>query len=202
MLKDTFMDYYQLDVGALALDGVPGGTALLERLAFYGTADSFLRPEESDIREMMRLCEQLQEHVQMKNMPMSFAKTVELLSLLCRLYGEGGKQADFYISAHTQKVLKYMESNYFESVTIAKLSKVAGVSASYLSRIFRQETGMGVHEYLNRYRISKASVLLHTQNISDVAYQCGFSDCSHFISVFKKQFRCTPKAYQKRLQTN
>ena len=202
ILKDTFTDYYQLDVGMLALDMVPGGMGLLEQLARFGANGSFLRPEENAIREMMQLCNQLQEQVRLRNMPMAFAKTVELLSLLCRLYQEGGKRAEFCLSLHTQRTLKYIESHYSESITIATLSGTTGVSTSYLSRIFRQETGMGIHEYVNQYRITKAAVMLRSQSISDVAYQCGFSDCSHFISVFKKQFGCTPKAYQKRLQAD
>lgn len=200
ILTDTFTDYYQLDLGMLALESVPGGTELLEQLAAYGEKESFLRPEESRVREMMQMCKQLQEFIRMGDMLLAFAKLLELLSLLCRIFQKGGRTSGFLLSPHTQQVLKYMEDHYPEPVTIDDLSGITGVSPSYLSRIFRLETGAGIHEYLNQIRITKAAAFLRSQSVSEVAYQCGFSDCSHFIAVFKKQVGCTPGAYQKLLQ--
>lgn len=202
MLRDTYMDYYQLDLGMLALEAIPGGTALLEQIARCGEAESFLRPGEGDIREVMQLCKQLQEAVQGKAWPLAFAKTVELLSLLSGIYQKGGRVSAFSLCPHTQQALKYLEANFSEPITISALTQITGVSASYLSRVFRQDTGVGIHEYLTQYRVTQATALLRSHSVSEVAYLCGFSDCSHFIAVFKKQLGCTPKAYKQLLHAN
>jgi AraC-like DNA-binding protein len=78
-----------------------------------------------------------------------------------------------------------------------KDAKELGVSASFLSRIFKKEIGIPIHEYLNQYRISKSLSLLKTHSITEVGYICGFCDNSHFISIFKKYIGTTPMQYKK-----
>ena len=99
----------------------------------------------------------------------------------------------------------FKHSNRFTDVTAMLLldegfcPEKFNVSPSYLSRIFKKETGMGIHEYLMVYRVTKASKLLYKHSVADVCYMCAFSDSSHFISVFKKHFNVTPFQYKKML---
>ena len=74
-----------------------------------------------------------------------------------------------------------------------------GVSEDYLGRIFLQELGLSPMEYLNRYRIKEAKVLLnHTcASITEIADQVGFDDPAYFSRAFRKQVGISPRAYRK-----
>ena len=78
----------------------------------------------------------------------------------------------------------------------------AGVSPNYLSRKFRQATGMGVHEYLSFLRLQQAAVDLAetTDSITDVALRCGFSDSNYFKDCFKRRYGVSPRTYRKSAQ--
>jgi AraC-like DNA-binding protein len=68
------------------------------------------------------------------------------------------------------------------------------VSEDYLTRIFRKELGLSPWDYLNRYRIYLATILLKesTLTINEVASQTGFQDQAYFCRVFRKIKGCAP----------
>ncbi|WP_294483469.1 helix-turn-helix domain-containing protein [uncultured Ruminococcus sp.] len=73
-------------------------------------------------------------------------------------------------------------------------------SYDYLRKLFKSEMGMTPHSYLTNLRIHMAEKLLCSpdtveQNISEIAYICGYSDSLYFSRVFKKNFGCSPKNY-------
>ena len=73
------------------------------------------------------------------------------------------------------------------------------IDRTYLYRLFKEETGMSVIDYINNCRISKAEVLLIDENISikDVAYSVGFTDQMYFSKVFKKLRGQTPTEFRR-----
>jgi AraC-like DNA-binding protein len=73
-------------------------------------------------------------------------------------------------------------------------------SYDYLRKLFKSEVGMTPHDYLTGLRIQMAEKLLCStenveQNISEIAFVCGYSDSLYFSRVFKKYFGCSPKHY-------
>lgn len=99
---------------------------------------------------------------------------------------------------NVSRVLRYIDKNFGEQITIADLSKLCEVSESWLSRSFRHEVGVTIHSYLTSRRMRAAVTMLTERSISEISYVCGFSDSSHFISQFKKYFGMTPMEYKKR----
>jgi len=93
--------------------------------------------------------------------------------------------------------MEYIEKHYGQNVTVTAMAHALGVSASFLSRIFKKESGFTVHEYLNQYRILRSTEWLKDHSVSESAYACGFCDDSHFISLFKKHLKQTPLQYKK-----
>ena len=78
--------------------------------------------------------------------------------------------------------------------------KTIPFSYDYLRKLFKSEMGMTPHSYLTNLRIQMAEKLLCSsetveQNISEIAYICGYSDSLYFSRVFKKNFGCSPKNY-------
>lgn len=100
---------------------------------------------------------------------------------------------------YVQFALEKLMENYREKISIENIALELGVSASYLSRKFKQITKRTYLEVLNEYRIIQAVKLLGEgrYRVSEVAEKTGFSDYKHFYSVFKKYTGMTPTEYGK-----
>ncbi len=83
--------------------------------------------------------------------------------------------------------------------TILDLSHRVGLNHNQLTEGFRQMFGQTPFEYLRILRLEKARKLLtdHTCNVTEAAYEVGFSSPSHFTKNFRRAFGITPKALQK-----
>ena len=101
------------------------------------------------------------------------------------------------------RLIKYVENNYFLNLSLEEISKnIFYLNASYLSRLFKSQTGVAFSKYLLDYRMEKAREYLcdHQEiSVQEVASLTGFSDGSYFVKQFKKQYEETPGAYQKRM---
>ena len=96
------------------------------------------------------------------------------------------------------KVTNYIKRNCNEKLSLDSLAREVYLSKSYLSSMFKEETGISLTEYITKVRIEKSKKLL-TENsisISSIALQCGFKDQSYFTKVFKKETGTSPKKYR------
>ncbi len=196
--KQMHINYYQLDIGRDAFLAIPNGNLLIDRLIdLTAHTDSFLRPSPEKRKAALRLCGEIEASIQREECFLAYAKVIEFLSLLYSLYATPASvpRADF--SLRTSQIIRYIEKNYAEDVTVSEIANESGVSTSFLSRIFKKEIGIPIHEYLNQYRISKSLSLLETHSVTETGYLCGFCDSSHFISIFKKHMGLTPMQYKK-----
>ena len=75
---------------------------------------------------------------------------------------------------------------------------MCSVSESYLSSLFKKETGTTITDYINSTRIRQALILLNTSSlpIGEVASRCGFLDSNYFSRIFKKQLGLSPREYR------
>lgn len=97
-------------------------------------------------------------------------------------------------------VLKEIESNYAEELTIQELSHQVFITPQYLTRLFQRFLGCSAYEYLTTWRMNKAKELLLTfphAEVQEIARQSGFTDSSHFIAMFKKTTGMTPLEFRK-----
>lgn len=94
--------------------------------------------------------------------------------------------------------MDYIYDNLHTKMTLSELADAAGLSVSYLSKLFRAEVGMTVKEYITRKRVQAAENMLKYSEFSCLAisdYLC-FSSESHFIQVFRKHTGFTPKRFR------
>lgn len=98
--------------------------------------------------------------------------------------------------------MAYIHEHYAEPVSRETLAAVVGVSERYLTRCFKQETGITPVVYLNRYRVRQACRLLEAGEISvtEVAMACGFGDSTYFGKVFRAETGVSPRAWQRGLR--
>lgn len=94
----------------------------------------------------------------------------------------------------------YINRNYNQRISLSDIADASGFSPNYLSRKFKEDTGIGVHEYLTYVRLNKAAIeLAHTDHtITEVALNNGFSDSNYFKDAFHKAYGMSPRDYRKR----
>lgn len=107
-----------------------------------------------------------------------------------------------------RNVVGVIKSNILQNYTscdyeLDKYLRTVPFSYDYLRKLFKSEVGMTPHNYLISLRMQMAEKLLCSthgveQNISQIAYICGFSEPLYFSRVFKKNFGVSPKSYAER----
>jgi AraC-like DNA-binding protein len=92
--------------------------------------------------------------------------------------------------------LSYIRSNFFESIQITDLARLAGMSPRSYTQYFKSRTGKTVLKYITDTRVEYAKKrLCETGNIAFAALEAGFNDLSNFYRVFKKYTGKTPKQF-------
>ncbi|MDQ2721597.1 MAG: AraC family transcriptional regulator [Bacteroidota bacterium] len=84
----------------------------------------------------------------------------------------------------------------FQPITLNELANLSGRSLASFKRDFQKKYNASPKLWINEKRLSHASILLqHTsKNVSEIAYECGFENVSHFNKLFKKKYRIVPNA--------
>ena len=90
-----------------------------------------------------------------------------------------------------------IRQDYREKLSIELLAEEAGVSASYLSRKFKEAAGQTFLELLTRERLQKAMLQLASgkYRVYEVAEENGFGDYKNFCTVFKKYTKVSPREF-------
>ena len=93
-----------------------------------------------------------------------------------------------------KRVVEYVDSHLDETITLADMAAVAGLSRMYFAAQFRAATGIRPHEFLLRRRIDRAKqMLIETEmTLVDVALSVGFQNQAHFTTVFGRFVGETP----------
>ena len=102
-------------------------------------------------------------------------------------------------SLAVQKVMNYVNLNVAEPLTLKSLAAMCFISPSYLSALFKQETGSTLIDYINTQRVNRAAQLLVQNNhtIATVAEEVGILDVNYFTKIFKKTLGVTPTRYRR-----
>ena len=97
-----------------------------------------------------------------------------------------------------QLAIDYIYDNLHNKILLADMAEYAGISESYLSKLFLKETGQNVSAYVINKRIDAAkNLLVYTEySTSDISNFLNFSSESHFIATFKKITGITPKKFR------
>ena len=97
-----------------------------------------------------------------------------------------------------RKVLTQIDLDLTADLSLKVQTKALGVNASYLSTLFKKETGKTLTEYVNGKRIEYAIFLLNSTQlqIQAIAQYCGISDVNYFTRLFKTAVGKTPKEYR------
>lgn len=109
------------------------------------------------------------------------------------------KPKSIYAMQDTIEQIKiYTQRNYQKNITVEFLASLFYMNSSYLSHLFRRQTGQKYVQYLNNIRIEKAKELLQTtdRKLYQIARTVGYDNTKYFFRVFKKWTGVTPEQYR------
>ena len=93
-----------------------------------------------------------------------------------------------------RRVVDFVEARLDTPLTVSEIAVELELSPAYFSREFKKSIGRSPHQYIVDRRLERARHLLQTsqQNLSSIAYSCGFSSHSHMTELFRKRLGTTP----------
>jgi two-component system response regulator YesN len=127
----------------------------------------------------------------------------EMLRLLRDTGGRFIAQLEEWQQAHNRdtikKVIAFVEEHYAESCSLSDAASHVHFNPTYLSTIFKKETGEGFVNYVTKRRISQAKLLLANTDlkISEIAARVGYDDPNYFTTIFRKFTGCSPIQFRK-----
>lgn len=95
--------------------------------------------------------------------------------------------------------MEYINNHFVEDINLDKMSKHLCVNASYLSREFKRNTGFSVMEFIafKRIWLAREMLLYKDAQVTEIAYQVGYNNVTHFHWTFKKMIGISPNKYRK-----
>ncbi len=123
-----------------------------------------------------------------------------VLPMMLELTKAVSNEASAYSHPLSHHAMTYVRSHLSEPLDGDSVAEACGVSRKTLCTRFKQETGETFASYVRRLRVERARRLLDTTDceISQIAYQTGFSSQSHFQNVFKQLTGETPRGWRTR----
>ncbi|UUZ84679.1 AraC family transcriptional regulator [Paenibacillus sp. P26] len=100
---------------------------------------------------------------------------------------------------YSEAMMQWIEEHYHEEINLEKLAEQMHLSKSYVSKVFQQETGSCITDYVTARRIKQACRLLETTNLAveQIGDAIGYPNASYFIQLFKKEVGTTPHKFRK-----
>ncbi len=106
------------------------------------------------------------------------------------------KKAHRDCPASVRKCLHYIDAHLHETVRLAELAALTGLSAAYLSKLFHQYVGKTIGAYIMEQKLEAAQKLLEEgRGQKEIAYMLGFCSQTYFITRFKEAYGITPHRY-------
>ena len=100
-----------------------------------------------------------------------------------------------------ERARRMIQSQFSDELTLDALAREAGMSPFHFARLFRDLVGTPPHRYLRNLRLERAhSMLRDGASVTATCYDVGFSNLSHFIRSFRRQFGCAPSEERKKVQ--
>lgn len=150
----------------------------------------------ADPNSTLRLCHESRMRIEeahgIEDMCLGLSETVK------RLMDSVFHYSDIRHAQAIHLCMQYIETHYYEKISLEQLAEMVYLSPAYLSRVFKKETGSTFNDYLNNVRIGKAKSLLQHKDlrVTDVANAVGFDDQSYFTKVFRRVAGTTPLKYR------
>lgn len=111
--------------------------------------------------------------------------------------GHKGKSSGATTARLIRRTKEFLEAHLSNPIRLNDIGRAVGASPAYLTDVFSRVEGVSLHQYLTRLRLARALVELpHTDDLTMLALETGFSSHSHFSAAFRRAFGCTPSEFR------
>ena len=187
MIRDTIEEY---DYAALILSGYSEFEYARTAIS-YGVVAYLLKP--LNMLELRKTILAAGKKLEEKR---KFRERKEEMERVLSMELLPGRREEDEENEAVEKMLSYLEAHYPEKILMSDLERVCNYSGVILNRRFKSRTGMTFNEYLNRYRIQAAVVMLRSGvPVHEAAAACGFSEYKYFNTVFRKYVGYSPREF-------
>ena len=148
-----------------------------------------------DMTEMTKL-----KFTYLKNIENAYKYTV-----LMKVFDDTVQQIQDFVSNYSRysstvtKAINYVRTHYQDQISLSSIAEHCHVNRSYLSNLFKQQTGVNLNNYVTDFRINKAKELLSKPqlDVRSVSEMVGYTDLSYFGRIFKEKVGMAPLDYKK-----
>lgn len=192
--KDPWACYWVGVMGPAAKQMVEGCGINAQNPTFHYDQDDQLRQE---FERLFRLAVDRSAFPEM--MVGSFYRLMGILAGAVR-----GSESNREKISTFRRLTKYVEFHISYPISVQELSAYCGLSASEVYRIFKKNSGLTPHQYIERAKIVKACKYLAggDMNITETAHSTGYEYVSHFYKAFKREMGVSPSFYMKQCADN
>lgn len=146
----------------------------------------------------------LHEFQQLSNFSLSYIRSnlVKLFSLVAMEYTKNFSFPEDKLSKYRvsiQQALDFIDEHYTQNISLNQICKIAMMSTSSFSYVFKNITGKTFIEYINYLRVHRARTLIVDTDwpMVDICMDCGFCDTAYFDNTFKRMTGVTPSTYRR-----
>lgn len=94
------------------------------------------------------------------------------------------------------KSIKYIQDNFRQPISVSQLAYDVNMSETNFCNSFKKVMGITPKEYITNLKLTQAKYMLKNQNVTEVAFDLGYDNISHFIALFKNKYGITPKQFK------
>ena len=175
----------------------PNAVSLTNHLTAQNQSPIFKLSNHTDIKKALT---ELLQCLNKNEHPTDIHLSCIAYNILCKIqsFNYVTQNAPSAISDTVAEVIQYMKINIQEPLSLDILAAHVNISPSYLSHLFRDETGCSPIEYLARLKINLAKTILKstTRTISDIGISLGYSSSASFINAFTSRVGISPGQYR------
>ncbi|MCP5542681.1 MAG: helix-turn-helix domain-containing protein [Akkermansiaceae bacterium] len=205
VLVNVMYDPARLPLPEGLLRRLPGYSALFLLEPSFRSAHRFssrLDLPRDDLGTAEAIAEQIERESEMRkpgHEAVLLGLLVELMVFLARRYGES-EVGESRALLRMGNLISTLEQRYAEPWTLDSLAKAARLSRTNLLRVFRKATGASPIDFLIGLRVEAAKRLLRQSdlNMTEIAYETGFSDSNYFARKFRDATGRTPTEFRRR----
>lgn len=149
--------------------------------------------QEEDLNDLKELKKNI---LKSENMHDLINNSVELIDYINQRYI---KSKELNYKKEVNEIIKFIEKNVDKRITLVMVANAVNLNESYLSRIFKNETGKNLMYFINEVKMKKAKELLKYPDnlVKEVANSIGMTDQFYFNRVFKKFYGVSPSKFKK-----
>lgn len=164
---------------------------------------SRLRLNAHDFAEVKRMTEYMLDEYNCKDdgwQTVVYTQFLQLCVTLSKIYQKNSNSTDREVM-RLSRAIAYIEKNFCEDISAARLASECGYSERQLSRLFKLTFSQTPTQYITGLRMQKARQMLagSEMSIGEISWSCGYDDQNYFSRIFKKYTGTAPTKYREKL---